>query len=381
VYAHAWTGDIFADGRALAIPGMREALLEAVRTAKSEKGQWLAFRALSYAKGDREVFDNFRQVFKDSESYIPRLRSAAMQALCRVAPESAVGVITEALHDPDPRLRRDACWTAIRYALLPPIEACIKAFGRGVGWWGRMCAANLVLSHGEEGRKVLERIMRTGSDAERCTAAVALAREGSEEAFEVLKRELLGVSGDPKWTRAVSRTVARRYGQQLADWVGEDPARLNNIPTVMWTLARSRHAQAGPMVETLSREGTPAVRAAAVRILARQRGAEYLPELRRCLRAGRPRKVAQEAFWQMLRLGDAGVPTAEEMFRSDNWTERRAAACLLRRWGKLTPEQKAQGENDPHIAVRHAANWHPDWVRASGWHAKWGKRVGNRHAE
>jgi len=380
-YAHAWTGDIFADGRALAIPGMREALLEAVRTAKSEKGQWLAFRALSYAKGDREVFDNFRQVFKDSESYIPRLRSAAMQALCRVAPESAVGVITEALHDPDPRLRRDACWTAIRYALLPPIEACIKAFGRGVGWWGRMCAANLVLSHGEEGRKVLERIMRTGSDAERCTAAVALAREGSEEAFEVLKRELLGVSGDPKWTRAVSRTVARRYGQQLADWVGEDPARLNNIPTVMWTLARSRHAQAGPMVETLSREGTPAVRAAAVRILARQRGAEYLPELRRCLRAGRPRKVAQEAFWQMLRLGDAGVPTAEEMFRSDNWTERRAAACLLRRWGKLTPEQKAQGENDPHIAVRHAANWHPDWVRASGWHAKWGKRVGNRHAE
>ena len=112
---------------------------------------------------------------------------------------------------------------------------------------------------------------------------------------------------------------------------------------------------AGPMVEVLSRTGTPAARAAAVRILARQRGAEFIHELRRCLREGRPRKVAQEAFRQMQRLGKAAMPTVQQMLDSDHWTERKAAYCLLRRWEKLTAELRRRGQADGHVAVRDAA--------------------------
>jgi len=84
-----------------------------------------------------------------------------------------------------------------------------------------------------------------------------------------------------------------------------------------------------------------------------------LPDLRRCLREGRPRKVAQEAFRQMLRLGDQAEPVALEMLESERWTERKAAAALLRRWGKLTPAQKARAEQDSHVAVRHAGRRRP----------------------
>jgi hypothetical protein len=43
------------------------------------------------------------------------------------------------------------------------------------------------------------------------------------------------------------------------------------------------------------------------------------------------------------------------MFKSENWKERKAAVCLLRRWGELTDERKAQALNDEHIAVRRAS--------------------------
>jgi len=337
--AHAWTHDVFGSGCVLAIPGMREALLEAVRTAT--KGQWLACKALCYATGDKEVIECFGHVFRNADAYEPALRAAAMDALCRLEPESALETVTQALQDPEPRVRSSASWIAVRDGHLPPIEVSLKNFGSSDSWISRMCAGSLVLSHGEKGRKALEEIMRTGSDAERCTAAVPLAREGSEEAFEVLKRELLGVSGDRKWTKAVSGTVARRYGEKFADWIEADPTRLGSVARVMWTLARSRHPRAGKMVETLSREGSPAVRAAAVRVLARQKGKSCLSELRQHLRAGRPRKAAQEAFRQMLRLRETARPLAEEMLGSEHWTERKAAVCLLRRWGKLTKSQKA----------------------------------------
>ena len=119
-------------------------------------------------------------------------------------------------------------------------------------------------------------------------------------------------------------------------------------------MAKLGPTQESRPVEHLFREGTPSVRAAALRILAQQKGEAFLPELRRCLREGRPAKVASEAFWRFLRLGDAAVPTAEKMLESEHWTERKAAACLLKRWGKLTADQRARGLNDPHIAVRQA---------------------------
>ncbi|MCY3020131.1 MAG: hypothetical protein NTW87_14025 [Planctomycetota bacterium] len=112
-----------------------------------------------------------------------------------------------------------------------------------------------------------------------------------------------------------------------------------------------------------------------MRRLARETGAALLPELRRCLSEGQPRKVAQEAFWQMFRLGQAAMPVVQEMLVSEAWPERKAAVSLLRRWGKLTPRQQARARKDPRLAVRHAADWHPGYVKAAEWHPKWKRKL------
>ena len=197
--------------------------------------------------------------------------------------------------------------------------------------------------------------MRDGPPTERCTAALALARTGSKEAFDILKQELLGAPRDRNWAKAVSRTMGRQYGKELTAWIESDQPCLDDLPAVLWTLARSDHMRIGPLVEGFFREGTPSMRAAALRILARQNAIDLLPELRRCLREGKPRKVAQEAFWQMFRLRDAAMPTVQEMLKSEHWPERKAAVCLLQRWGQLTPEQTREANADPHVAVREAA--------------------------
>jgi hypothetical protein len=80
----------------------------------------------------------------------------------------------------------------------------------------------------------------------------------------------------------------------------------------------------------------------------------------------------------MYALREAAEPVVLEMLKSDAWTERKAAVCLLRRWGKLTPEQEDRARNDPHVAVRHAAQRHPAGVEAARWHPKWAKRIGWR---
>jgi hypothetical protein len=103
--------------------------------------------------------------------------------------------------------------------------------------------------------------------------------------------------------------------------------------------------------------GPPQVRKAALRILARQRKSDFLPRLRKCLGSGRPRQgeVAREAFWEMLRLREEALPMTLEMLESSDWLERKAAVGLLRRWGKLTEEQRLKAQGDEHVAVREAA--------------------------
>ncbi len=349
----AWKAEVLRTGRVLAIPGVREALLSVIREGKKHE-QWWALEALSHATGDNQVFQCVSDLFRDPGAD----RSAALQALCDIRPEAAIAVIVEALRGPDLQLRSAAAWAAVQRGLLPPIEACLKAFVSGVNWWGRVCAGNLVLKSGEKGEQVLRELLGPGPPAERATAAMALARTGDEEAFEVLRQELFSQQHDRKWTKAVSRTLAARYGREMATWVETQTGSLGNAPAAVWALAKDPTTQAAPMIRNLLRTAAPAVRSGAVRILARQKGPAFLPELRRCLREG-PRKVAQEAFWQMYRLGQAAMPTVEEMLASDHWTERKAAVCLLRRWGKLTLKLKARAESDSHVAVRHAANWHP----------------------
>ena len=368
-----WTAHaVLRTGRVLTIPGMRDELLRIVRQAKPQDDVYWTIQALAHATGDDEVYDCLCGLFRDPHS---RQRIQALWALCRIKPESGTALVTEALRDPVLGRRGTVGWIALLNGLLPPIDACLNAFGAQADANARVAAGHLVLKHGQAGVEALEEVLRTGSAAGRTTAALALARPGHTQAFDVLKQELLDPPSDRKWFKIVSRVLGAHYGPELADWLEREGDRLADAHAPVWALARNRTQEVGPMVEMLLRQGTPSVQAAALRILARQQGADLLPELRRCLCEGQPRKVAQEAFRQMLRLGESAVPTVRQMLTSEHWTERKAAFCLLRRWGKLTAEQRVRGQQDPHVAVRQAAVWNPVYVEAARWHPKWARRI------
>jgi hypothetical protein len=56
-------------------------------------------------------------------------------------------------------------------------------------------------------------------------------------------------------------------------------------------------------------------------------------------------------------MGEQIAPQIQTWLDDDSWMLRKAAASLLKRWDKLTPDQQKRLSNDPHIAVRHAATW------------------------
>ncbi|MFC1526289.1 sigma-70 family RNA polymerase sigma factor [Candidatus Latescibacterota bacterium] len=374
---------LFVDGHVLSIPGVPEAFLQIALEGKGASSSSarvapaMAIQALGHAKSTPELVQQLTTIYRDGESYHRHLRAEALGALCSLQPEAALDWLSQGLVDDDARVRSTAAYMAVSRDLLPPLEICLQGLDKEGGWWGRSCLALLVAGHGESGIAALERIVTTGDGVMRCAAALALARTGSTGAFDVLTEELLGMRSGPggsKLRRAVSGTLARGFGDLVVSWVEADRERLTTFPSVMWTLAKTpRLPEAGTpaggvplgeMVETMSKEAPPALRHAAVRLLARQRGTEYLPQLRQALAAARPRKVAQEAFHQMLRMGERALPATMEMLESKHWGERKAAVCLLRRWGKLTPEIRARAETDDHIAVRHAATQHISRRRA-----------------
>jgi len=369
LYAGDWSHRKPAQaGRVLAMPGIRE---ELIRVARAETGdemstpaRAIAVQTLSYAADDPEAYEAVLRAFRDRRAAAV-IRRGALDALCTLRAESAVDLILEGLQDRD--LGRKSCWwvwwIAWSNETILPVETCLSGFGHGVAPAGRMFAGWLLLRHGSRGQEVLERALREGSRDERATAALALAEAGINEAFDVLMSELEVGHRDRKWVRLVQRTVARRYGGKIAGWAEKARPDQMASPGVAWLLARSRIGDGQATEEDLLRHATPSVRAATLRRYSEQKGRSALPELRRCLREGRPGKVAQEAFRQMLRLEDTAL--AEEMLASTEWTERKAAASLLRRWGRLTPEQKEQAEHDEHVAVRHAARRNPGLPRVA----------------
>jgi len=370
-----WIGNvILRTGRVLAIPGVREELLRILDEGQSGEQYW-AIDALAHATDDEEVYARLLAVFRD-EQRGGGMRMHALSAVCRLRPEGAATLVTEALSNPENRRRSGwAWWIAVRDGYVLPIETCLAGFTRDVAPNSRRMAGHLVLRHGDKGREALENILRTGTQDHRAVAALVLARDRHPEAFEVLKTELLSGYQERKWQRIVARAVVQHYGEELTAWAETGGGVPDNRPSIAWALAKIHLASERGTAEDVFRYGPPSVRAATVRHLAREGGAAFLPHLRRCLREGRPRKVAQEAFWQIFRLRDAAEPVVLEMLESAHWTERKAAFCLLRRWHKLTPEQQARGKADPHIAVRHAARWHPSSVAAAAWHPKHRKRV------
>ena len=350
--------NIFQGGAVLRVPGMRDEMLRLLREGDAAQ-QWLATRVLEHAKGDEKVWQELLAVFRGRYGAPLDRGCGALGALCELRPEATAELVAEGLSNPEIARRSGwGWWIALRRGLVLPVETCLLGFGARAAPNSRWMAGRLMLRHGDEGVRALERLLRDGPAEHRATAALALSERNHAEAFAILLDELLEGRGPRKWRKIVSRALVRRYADPLMAWADAhpDPA---SAPSLAYPLAKLRMARGSATAQDISRFGPPSARAAGLRELARTKGAACLPELRRCLREGRPGKVAHEAFHQMRRLGDAAAPTAAEMFESEAWTERKAAVCLLRRWGKLSPQQEVKALADPHVAVRHAAERHP----------------------
>ncbi len=194
-------GAIFEDGSILGIPGTRKSLLEVARSGGP--GRNTALYALAHAKGDAEVYEAALAIFRDPAAEASAAR-AAMDVLCSVRPETAVEVVAEGLRHRLVRLRGWAARLAMDRKILPPLEACLQALGGGVDMYDWLNAGRLVLRHGQAGRQVLQRLMQTGSDAERDSAGLALAQVGDAEALALLRRQLREGGLHRKWAKFIT---------------------------------------------------------------------------------------------------------------------------------------------------------------------------------
>jgi len=344
-------GSVFEDGTVLAIPGVREELLKII-----QPGPWrdraIAMSALANLADDDEVYQAVREVFLTPGAH-PSLVRAAMDALRKIKPEKAVDVLTEGLTHESQLVRAWAARMARDGEHLPAIDACRKAFNDSVGWYDRKCAGQLVLNHGPAGEAALKEIMAGGSPSERATAAMTLTTIGCEEAYDVLKADLLRKDQKVKWAKCVWHTLLRRFGKGIWEWLDISDKQLAEAPALAWLFAKAGRLS-GDVGAKMLRDGAPAARAAAIRSLARTQGAKCIPALRQVLREGTGGKAARQAFRAMCKLGEAAEGAAVEMLTSPYWSERKAAVCLLKRWGKFTEDQAAQAAKDPHPAVRSA---------------------------
>jgi len=202
-----------------------------------------------------------------------------------------------------------------------------------------------------------------------------LARDIVQEAFAVLIQDLLSGHAEARWNRHICSAIVSRCPKRFLAWAAGAASDDLRKPSVAWCLAQLQTKGSSALPGSVP-AGYPTAQAAALERLVAAKGAEALPELRACLRAGRPGVVARCAFGLVSRMRDSALPVVREMLVSEHWTERKAAAALLRRWHVPTPELKVMAESDPHPAVRHAARWHPGVVAAAQWHDAWRKRIG-----
>ncbi|MEE8397877.1 MAG: HEAT repeat domain-containing protein [Desulfobacterales bacterium] len=341
---------IFSRGKVLAIPGLQEELIKIIQSGKPVEKAWILI-ALSYAADDKKVYDCIVEAFEQH----PEVRHQVLMGIMLNKTASLPFFLLKALETQDRNVMAHAVWIALSKGIQIPIEPALKAFSGKLSPRARIDAGNLVLNHRKKGIKALEQMMHTGSTAERSTAAVVLAQTGYEKATAVLKQDLNTIQKDHEWTAAIADALIRYCNEDLLLQIQDGQYPQENHHAIIWGITRSHIPQSEAVLDGFLHEGTPAVRRAALRMLVRQKGAEMLPELRQCLQKGRPRKLAQEAFQQMYRLGDDALSTVQEMFTSESWPERKAAVSLLRRWGKLLPAQIEQARSDPHMAVRQAA--------------------------
>jgi HEAT repeat protein len=365
---------LFRGGNILRIPGARDELLRIARQGGKGERYW-AIEALGHAAGDGEVWEFLLSLFRTAVD--PKARCYPLGALCRLRPAMAPELVVEALRDEGiRRFSGWAWWDALKRGLVLPLDLCLSGFARDVAPNGRFLAALLTLRHGQAGVDALLELARSGSAIQKEGAAVALSRAGRDEAFDTLLRQLQQGGQEVKWGRILARELAHCFGGQLLRWVESPGADLKACPELAWAVAQARLAAGQATPADMVNYGTPTVRADALRKLAAELGPAALAQLRRCLADGTPKKLARQAFWSLCDLRKVAEPLALEMLTSEHWAERKAAVCLLRRWGKLTADQKARARQDPHVAVRHAADWHPTAVKAAAsGHPKWAGRI------
>lgn len=357
-----WIGNpLFVSGRVLALPGVREELLRVVREGMVAKAYW-ALCALSRAVGDKQVWATLCAALRDTALH-PSVRCGALQALCTLRPAQAHEIVVEGLRDPAIRRHTGyAWWIALKNGMVIPLDLCIAAFGRDVPANSRWMAGELVLRHGAAGVAALERLLRAGTSDEQAAAALALATRRHPQAPGVLRRELLAGYRERKWARKMAAALARCYGDELLTWAAQNPAMLPASGELMWALEQAKLAR-GHVVLDVAGQGTPTAQADALRELARSRGADAIPELQRRL-VDAPAKVAREAWRLLLQMGAAADEALGAMLSADHWAQRKAAVSILRRRGKLNAQQLAAAKQDPHLAVRRAAEWQPPAVEA-----------------
>jgi RNA polymerase sigma-70 factor (ECF subfamily) len=355
--------------RKMDMPDVRDFLIRMAHEGP-ERLQGACIVLVASKLGDEKACKQILEIFRN-KSLPVGTRFHAVRALCDLNPEVASEFAYEALRD-DALRSREAWLIAANLGGRIPIDLCLPGFARSITPFGRFLAGRLVLEHGEEGVRALEKVIRKGSSDERATAAVALADRAHPEAFDALMSELLRGCRDRKWLHLVERKLVRNFTDKLLEWAGEAQPEKLKRPEVVQVVARARFALARGATDDILLWGAPEERKRALQKLGQEQGAESLPVLRRCLRDGRPQKVTREAMRWMRRLKGAAMPVVMDMLGSEHWTERKAAACLLRQWGELTQEARVRALSDPHIAVRHgAAGCHPDDSRRVRLEVRW----------
>lgn len=182
-----------------------------------------------------------------------------------------------------------------------------------------------------------------------------LARDAAQDAFVCAFRKLAGLKDPTRFSAWLHSIVKRTAYGAVRRWVERDAGSLTRAHGAAWTLARTGAETTESALQALYRDGTPAVQAAALHVLAGRQGATMIGELRECLRGGRPRKVAHVAVKALRRLRPEADSVVRDMLNSPHWTERKAAVSILRRWGELTDAMRAAAATDPHPAVRGSA--------------------------
>lgn len=315
--------------RLLAVPGMREAMLNVIRERRPESG--IALQVLSHATGDGEVYETILHLYQNTHEAWCRV---ALRILCLLDPNRAKEPLIEALKDDNSRLVDFAINEArlLKYNL--PLDICIDVLKTRTSVSTLNKAADLIFKHGEAGILALKDLMHNGDPAGRARAALVLFARDDDEATRMIKTDLLG----------------------LPDNADIDLSTLANLER---HLAKNNPNQAGPLVEGFLQIVNYRLCGAALDILVHQKGVSALPQLRKSLQHRRPRssKTARKAFRLIAKLGDEAVPEVETWLNDEDWMIRQAAASLLKRWDKLTPALVQKLSRDPHVAVQNAARW------------------------